>query len=93
VTTVGDITFFFLCDLFTDSSWQHSTIDGVVNWTTLEAECPHAPASYAWFWLDLAGLVGASRGFPELGRFQVPGDLSVEGWQTTKYIIVLIKVT
>ena len=26
--TVGDIAFFFLCDLFTDSSWQHSTIDG-----------------------------------------------------------------
>jgi len=45
VTTVGDITFFFLCDLFTDSSWQRSTIDGMVNGTTLEAEYPHAPAS------------------------------------------------
>lgn len=26
VTTVGDIAFFLLCDLFTDSSWQHSTL-------------------------------------------------------------------
>jgi len=40
VTTVGDIAFFFLCDLFTDSSWQHSTIDGVVGWQTLEKTLP-----------------------------------------------------
>jgi hypothetical protein len=49
LTTVGDAAFLFLCDLFTDSSWQHSTIDGVVNWTTLEAEYPHAPSAYAWY--------------------------------------------
>jgi hypothetical protein len=49
VTTVGDIAFLFLCDLFTDSSWQHSTIDGVVNWETVEAEYPHTDSAYAWY--------------------------------------------
>jgi hypothetical protein len=49
VTTVGDIAFFFLCDLFTDSSWQHSTIDGVVNWKTLEAEYPNEAAFNSWY--------------------------------------------
>jgi hypothetical protein len=49
VTTVGDIGFFFLCDLFTDSSWQHSTIDAVVNWKTLEAEYPQQAAFNAWY--------------------------------------------
>jgi len=48
-TTVGDIAFLFLCDLFTDSSWQHSTIDGVVNWKTLEIEYPNEPAFTAWY--------------------------------------------
>ena len=48
VTTVGDIAFFFLCDLFTDSSRQHSTIDGVVNWQTLEAEFPTETAYKSW---------------------------------------------
>jgi hypothetical protein len=37
VTRVGDIAFFYLCDLFTDSTWDHSTIDGVVNWMTVDA--------------------------------------------------------
>ena len=49
VTTVGDIAFFFLCDLFTDSSCQHSTIDRVVNWQTVEAEYPHVNDAYAWY--------------------------------------------
>jgi hypothetical protein len=49
VTTVGDVAFFFLCGLFTDSSWQHSTIDGVVNWKTLEAEYPHQTAFNSWY--------------------------------------------
>jgi hypothetical protein len=40
VTTVGDIAFFYLCDLFTDSTWEHPTIDGVVNWKTLETGPP-----------------------------------------------------
>src|SRR5579863_4330575 len=49
VTTVGDIAFFYLCDLFTDSTWAHTTIDGVVNWKTVEAEYPNAPSSTAWY--------------------------------------------
>lgn len=49
VTTVGDIAFFYLCDLFTDSSWQHSTIDGVVNWKTVETEYPNQPSWTAWY--------------------------------------------
>jgi hypothetical protein len=49
VTAVGDIAFFYLCDLFTDSTWEHSTIDGVVTWKTLEAEYPGSPAWGAWF--------------------------------------------
>jgi hypothetical protein len=49
VTTVGDIAFFYLCDLFTDSTWEHSTIDGVVNWERLKAEYPNSPASTAWY--------------------------------------------
>jgi hypothetical protein len=48
VTTVGDIAFFFLCDLFTDSSWQRTTIDGVVDWHTLQTEFP-GPAPNAWY--------------------------------------------
>lgn len=47
-TTVGDIAFFYLCDLFTDSTWKHSTIDGVVTWKTLEAEYPRSPSWTAW---------------------------------------------
>ncbi len=49
VTTVGDIAFFYLCDLFTDSTWEHSTIDGVVNWDRLNAENPSSSASKAWY--------------------------------------------
>jgi hypothetical protein len=49
VTTVGDIAFFYLCDLFTDSTWEHSTIDGVVTWKTLEAEYPRSPSWTAWY--------------------------------------------
>jgi hypothetical protein len=48
VTTAGDIAFFYLCDLFTDSTWDHSTIDGVVNWMTVDAEYPDSPAWMAW---------------------------------------------
>jgi len=48
VTTVGDIAFFFLCDLFTDSSRKHSTIDSVVDWQTLEAEFPTETAYRSW---------------------------------------------
>ncbi|HEY4838550.1 MAG TPA: hypothetical protein VIH72_08090 [Candidatus Acidoferrales bacterium] len=49
VTTVGDIAFFYLCDLFTDSSWQHSTIDGVVDWKNVSAEDPNSPSWTAWY--------------------------------------------
>ncbi len=49
VTTVGDIAFIYLCDLFTDSTWKHSTIDGVVNWQTLESEYPNEPSWSAWY--------------------------------------------
>jgi hypothetical protein len=49
VTTVGDIAFAFVCDVFTDSSWQHSTIDGVVNWNTLEAAYPNQAAFSSWY--------------------------------------------
>jgi hypothetical protein len=48
VTTVGDIAFFYLCDLFTDSTWEHSTIDGVVTWKVLESEYPGAAAFTSW---------------------------------------------
>jgi|ERR1700722_908587 len=48
-TTVGDIAFFYLCDLFTDSTWQHSTIDGVVTFQTVAAESPGSPAWNAWY--------------------------------------------
>lgn len=49
VTAVGDISFFYLCDLFTDSTWTHSTIDGVVNWKTVMAENPDSPSWTAWY--------------------------------------------
>jgi len=49
VTTVGDIAFLFLCDLFTDSSWQHSTINDVVNWNTLEAAYPNQTSFDSWY--------------------------------------------
>lgn len=49
VTRVGDIAFFYLCDLFTDSTWEHSTISGVVNWKTLQADYPNTAASQAWY--------------------------------------------
>jgi hypothetical protein len=48
-TAVGDIAFFYLCDLFTDSTWEHSTIDGVVTWKTVEAEYPGSPSWTAWY--------------------------------------------
>ncbi len=48
VTAVGDIAFFYLCDLFTDSTWEHSTIDGVINWKTVEAEYPNEAAWTSW---------------------------------------------
>jgi hypothetical protein len=48
-TTVGDIAFFYLCDLFLDSTWQHSTIDGVVTFQTVAAESPGSPAWNAWY--------------------------------------------
>jgi hypothetical protein len=49
ITTVGDIAFFYLCDLFTDSMREHSTIDGVVTWKTLKAEYPGSPSWTAWY--------------------------------------------
>ncbi len=49
VTTVGDIAFFYLDDLFTDSTWEHYTISGVVNWKVLQADYPNAPAWEAWY--------------------------------------------
>ena len=49
VTTVSDIAFFYLCDLFTDSTWEHSTIDGVVNWKAVETEYPNEPSWTAWY--------------------------------------------
>lgn len=49
VTTVGDIAFFYLRDLFTDSTWEHSTIEGVVTWKTLKAEYPDSPSWTAWY--------------------------------------------
>jgi len=48
-TTVGDIAFFYLCDLFTDSTWEHSTIDGVVNWKTVAADDQDSPAWALWY--------------------------------------------
>lgn len=48
-TRVGDIAFFYLCDLFTDSTWEHSTIDGVVTWKTVDAEYPGSPSWTAWY--------------------------------------------
>jgi hypothetical protein len=47
-TTVGDIAFFYLCDLFTDSTWQHSTIVGVVTFQTVAAEYPDSPSWDGW---------------------------------------------
>lgn len=47
-TAVGDIAFFYLCDLFTDSTWEHSTIDGVINWKTVESEYPNEAAWTSW---------------------------------------------
>lgn len=49
VTTVGDIAFFYLDDLFTDSTWEHYTVSGVVNWKIVQADYPNAPASEAWY--------------------------------------------
>ena len=49
VTTVGDIAFFYLCDLFTDSTWRNSTIDRVPDWKSVEAEYPDEAASGAWY--------------------------------------------
>ncbi len=49
VTTVGDIAFFYLSDLFTDSTWEHYTISGVVTWKTVQADYPNAPSSEAWY--------------------------------------------
>ena len=43
VTTVGDVAFFYLCDLFTDST-GHPTISGVVDWKKLETESPNSPS-------------------------------------------------
>ncbi len=43
------IAFFYLCDLFLDSTWQHSTIDGVVTFQTVAAESPGSPAWNAWY--------------------------------------------
>lgn len=47
-TTVGDIAFVFLTDLFTDSTWKHSTVDGVPSWNQIQAESPEQPAEQAW---------------------------------------------
>jgi hypothetical protein len=49
VTTVGDVAFFYLCDLFTDSTWEHSTINGVINWKTVQAEDPNSAAWTSWY--------------------------------------------
>ena len=47
-TTVGDIAFVFLTDLFTDSTYEHSTVDGVPSWKLIQAESPEQPAEQAW---------------------------------------------
>jgi hypothetical protein len=49
VTTVGDIAFFYLDDLFTDSTWEHYTVRGVVNWKVVQAPYPNLSASDAWY--------------------------------------------
>lgn len=72
VTTVGDIAFFYLCDLFTDSTWEHSTIDGVVTWKTLSSEYPDSPA-----WDALHGYV------KKHGRRYIQSEWSKK-WQAEK---------
>jgi hypothetical protein len=75
VTTVGDIAFFYLCDLFTDSTWEHSTIDGVVTWKTLSSEYPDSPA-----WDALHGFV------KKHGRHFIQAEWSKK-WQEEKSAI------
>jgi hypothetical protein len=48
-TTVGDIAFVFLTDLFTDSTWQPHTLKGMPGWDTVMSESPSGSASFqAW---------------------------------------------
>ena len=47
-TTVGDIAFVFLTDLFTDSSWERMTVNGVPSWQSIQAESPDFAAEQAW---------------------------------------------
>ena len=48
-TTVGDIAFFYLTDFFTDSSWTHSTVKGLIDWKTVQAAFPNQAAFSAWY--------------------------------------------
>jgi hypothetical protein len=34
-TSVGDIAFVFLDDLFTDSTWEHLTVNGLPSWKSI----------------------------------------------------------
>ena len=47
-TTVSDIAFIFLTDLFTDSTWKHPTVNGIPSWASIQAESPDQPAEQAW---------------------------------------------
>ncbi len=48
-TAVGDVAFVFLTDLFTDSTWRHSTLTGMPAWATIQSESPAgASAEQAW---------------------------------------------
>jgi hypothetical protein len=47
-TTVGDIAFVFLTDLFTDSTWVRLTVDGLPTWKSIGSESPHEPGEQAW---------------------------------------------
>jgi hypothetical protein len=46
-TTVGDIAFTFLSDLFTDSTWKRPTAN-ILTWISIQAESPDQPAEQAW---------------------------------------------
>jgi hypothetical protein len=47
-TSVGDIAFVFLTDLFTDSTWEHLTVSGLPSWKSIQSESPGQPAEQAW---------------------------------------------
>lgn len=47
-TSVGDIAFVFLSDMFTDSTWKHLTVNGLPDWKLIQSESPDQPAEQAW---------------------------------------------